>query len=69
MPDGATRAVAIFAFSEDVHWPQALVTAVGACFGGWTGALMLRRVNEKLLKLGIVAIGIALTIGLFWTTP
>ncbi len=30
---------------------------------------MLRRVNEKLLKLGIVAIGIALTIGLFWTAP
>jgi len=30
---------------------------------------MLRRVNEKLLKLGVVAIGIAFTIGLFWTAP
>ena len=40
-------AVAIFVFSNDVHWPQALVTAVGASFGGWAGALMLRRVNEK----------------------
>ena len=30
---------------------------------------MLRRVNEKLLKLGVVAIGVALTIGLFWTAP
>jgi hypothetical protein len=27
---------------------------------------MLKRVNEKLLKLGVVAIGLALTIGLFW---
>jgi len=59
-------AVAIFVFSRDVHWLQALITAIGASFGGWAGALMLRRVNEKLLKLGVVAIGVALTIGLFW---
>ena len=62
-------AVAIFVFSRDVHWPQALVTAIGASFGGWAGALMLRRVNEKLLKLAVIAIGVALTIGLFWTAP
>ena len=62
-------AVAIFVFSKDVHWLQALITGIGASFGGWAGALMLRRVNEKLLKLGVVAIGVALTIGLFWTAP
>ena len=44
-------AVAIFVFSNDVHWLQALVTAIGASFGGWAGALMLERVNERLLKL------------------
>jgi uncharacterized protein len=49
-----------------VHWLQALVTAIGASFGGWAGALMLRSVNEKLLKLGVIAIGFAPTIGLFW---
>jgi hypothetical protein len=43
------------------------ITAAGAPFGGWAGALMLRRVNEKLLNLGAVAIGLALAIGLFWT--
>ena len=58
-------AVAIFAFSSDVHWIQAGITAVGASFGGWAGALMLKTVNETLLKLAVVAIGIALTIGLF----
>jgi len=58
-------AVAIFAFSNDVHWLQALITAVGASFGGWVGALMLRSVNETLLKLAVVAIGLALTVGLF----
>ena len=62
-------AVAIFVFSRDVHWLQAIITALGASFGGWAGALMLRRVNEKLLKLAVVAIGVALTIGLFWTAP
>jgi hypothetical protein len=58
-------AVLIFVFSKDVYWQQALVTAAGASFGGWAGALMLKSVNEKLLKLGVVAIGVALTIGLF----
>ena len=46
-----------------------VITAIGASFGGWAGALMLRRVNEKLLKLAVVALGVALTIGLFWTAP
>jgi uncharacterized protein len=59
-------AVLIFVFSKDVHWLQALVTAAGASVGGWAGALMLKSVNERLLKLGVVAIGVALTIGLFW---
>jgi uncharacterized protein len=58
-------AVAIFVFSSDVHWLQVLVLAVGASFGGWAGALMLKRVNEGLLKLCVVAIGVVLTIGLF----
>jgi uncharacterized protein len=33
-------AVAIFVFSKDVHWLQALITAIGASFGGWAGALV-----------------------------
>ncbi len=62
-------AVAIFVFSSDVHWLQAIVLAIGASCGGWAGALMLRRVNERPLKLGVVAIGVALTIGLFLRAP
>ncbi len=58
-------AVAIFAFSALVHWESALVLCVGALAGGLVGAWMLRRVNEKLLRLAVVAIGLALTIGLF----
>ena len=59
-------AVAIFVFFPDVHWIQAAITAVGAAIGGWGGALMLKTVNEKLLKIAVVAIGLALTVGLFW---
>jgi uncharacterized membrane protein YfcA len=62
-------AVAILALSGDVHWIQAVVTTIGASFGGWAGALMLKRVNERLLKLVVVAIGAALTVGLFWKAP
>ena len=59
-------AVAMFAFSKDVHWPQVAVTAAGATLGGWLGALALQKVNERALKFGVVAIGVALTVGLFW---
>jgi uncharacterized membrane protein YfcA len=59
-------AVAIFALSSDVHWVQAGITAIGASFGGWAGAMMMKTVNEQLLRLAIVAIGALLTIGLFW---
>ena len=58
-------AVAIFVFSPDVHWRQAAITAVGASLGGWAGALALRRVDEKALRIGVTAIGVLLTIGLF----
>ena len=61
-----TAAVAIFAFSGYVRWPQVVVTALGASIGGWLGALALQHVNERALKIGVVAIGAALTIGLFW---
>ena len=59
-------AVAIFVFYPDVHWLQAAVTAVGGSLGGWAGAHMLKTVNEKLLKVAVVAIGLVLTVGLFW---
>ncbi len=62
-------AVALFVFSPDVHWLQVAFTAGGASLGGWVGALMLRRVNEKALSVGVVAIGAALTIGLFVRAP
>lgn len=58
-------AVAIFLFSPDLHWPQALVTAVGATVGGVAGAHLIHHIDERILRIFIIAIGAALTVGLF----
>jgi hypothetical protein len=59
-------AVLIFVFSPEVRWLQAGVASAGAITGGVMGGLMLHRFNERMLRLLIVLIGIALTIGLFY---
>lgn len=58
-------AVVIFVFSPDVHWLHAAVLGSGGIIGGVVGALLLPRVPERPLRIGVVALGIALTIGLF----
>lgn len=58
-------AVALFVTSPQLHWQEALALGTGAIGGGLLGSLALQRVNEKLLRIVIVGIGIALTIGLF----
>ncbi len=58
-------AVAIFVFSPQVRWHAAALAAAGAMLGGLAGARMLQSINERVLKLVVVLIGTALTIGLF----
>ena len=58
-------AVAIFLFSHDVHWLKAAVLGIGAIGGGLLGAWLLKRINAKALQIGVVVLGVALTIGLF----
>lgn len=58
-------AVAIFLFSSDVHWREAGVLGLGAIAGGLLGAGLLTRLNERWLRIGVVALGGALSIGLF----
>lgn len=62
-------AVAIFAFSHEARWFQVAITCVGATAGGIMGGLMLNRVNEKLLRIFIISIGLILTVGLFLHAP
>ena len=58
-------AVVLFVTSPQVHWTQALVLGAGAIVGGLAGTWALKRVNERGLRIAIVCVGIALTIGLF----
>jgi len=59
-------AVAIFLFSHEVRWLYAVVLGVGAIGGGLLGAWMLKRVDARILRIGVVVLGVALTVGLFW---
>jgi uncharacterized membrane protein YfcA len=58
-------AVMLFVFSGSVQWKQAAVLGVSAIAGGLIGAKMLSRLPEKFLRILVVLIGIALTVGLF----
>lgn len=58
-------AVALFVTSPDLHWREALVLSAGAIGGGLIGSWALQRVNERALRVAIVCIGLALTVGLF----
>jgi len=58
-------AVVLFAFSHDVRWLYALIVAAGSIIGGQIGAWMLLRVNVRLLRIFVVAIGAVLSVGLF----
>ena len=62
-------AVAIFVFAPQVRWRAAAVASAGAVLGGIAGAHMLQRVNERALRVVVVLIGVALTIGLFLHAP
>ena len=58
-----------FRLSPAVHWMLAGIACAGAIIGGVAGGLVLKRTNEKVLRLAIVLIGVALTVGLFVRAP
>jgi uncharacterized membrane protein YfcA len=58
-------AVALFVASPQVHWIEVVALGSGAMVGGLCGTWALHRVNEKVLRIVIVCIGICLTVGLF----
>lgn len=59
-------AVLIFLFSGEIYWIACAVACTGAVLGSMVGARVLHMVNERVLRLVVVMIGIALTLGLFW---
>jgi uncharacterized membrane protein YfcA len=58
-------AVAVFVFTPHIPWSRVATVGGGAILGGWVGAQLLRRVNERLIRGFVIVLGVALTIGLF----
>jgi uncharacterized membrane protein YfcA len=58
-------AVVIFVVRTQVDWRLIVYVAIAAIVGGQVGVLLRRRINETILRVGIVMIGAALTVGLF----
>ena len=58
-------AVAIFVFTPGIVWPKVAVLAVGAMVGGYGGAWLLKRVDERLIRGFVIVLGLGLTIALF----
>lgn len=59
-------AVVLFVTSPEVHWLEAVILGSGAIAGGLMGSWALHKINEKVLRIAIVVIGVCLTVGLFW---
>jgi uncharacterized membrane protein YfcA len=58
-------AVAVFLFTPSIPWTQVAIACAGAVLGGYAGALLLKRANERVVRAFVVFLGICLTIGLF----
>ena len=58
-------AAAVFAFSGAVAWGHAAAIGAGSIIGGYLGARALKVLPERVIKIGVIAIGAALTVGLF----
>jgi uncharacterized membrane protein YfcA len=54
-------AVLLYAWGNLVLWPQALMMMVGATLGGYFGARMAHHIPAKILRAGIVVIGLIMT--------
>ena len=58
-------AVLVFLFTPHIPWMRVAVLSVGAVIGGYGGAQLLRRVDERLIRGCVVVLGLFLTVGLF----
>lgn len=58
-------AALVFAATTAIPWAKAAAVGAGSMVGGYAGAILLKRVPVMWLRIGVIVIGAALTIGLF----
>ena len=61
----AAMAVIVFASGGVIGWPQAAVMVPAAALGGWSGVWAARRVPQPVIRVLVVAVGLALTVYYF----
>ncbi|MFA3919122.1 sulfite exporter TauE/SafE family protein [Ruegeria hyattellae] len=54
--------VVTFALAGIVYWPQAILMMVAATIGGYSGAIVARRLSASAVRAIVVCIGVAMTI-------
>jgi len=59
-------ALVYFTIKKLVVWPVALLMAAGAILGGYAGARLAKRVDQKRLQMFIVVVGLAVSAWLFY---
>jgi uncharacterized membrane protein YfcA len=65
---GSTNAVAVIVFVlvGTVFWTQAMVMLVAGIFGGYAGARVARKIEQRKLRIGISCLNCAITAAFFW---
>ena len=58
-------AAVVFALTTTIPWARAAAVGAGSMAGGYAGALLLQRVPVMALRIAVIVIGVALTVGLF----
>lgn len=57
-------AAVYFIYAGLIHWPEALLMAVGAIIGGYGAAGLARRMGQRVVRRIVIVIGFAMTISL-----
>ena len=60
-------AAATFAFKHQVNWNIAILMAIGAIAGGYTGAAIAQKIPDKTVRVVIICIGIGIAAKFFIT--
>ena len=58
--------ICIFGVGGLIAWPEALTMMIGSTAGGYLGGRYAKRVNEKILRVGVILFGLVLS-GVYFT--
>ena len=61
-------AIVMFIFAHAVIWPQALLMIGGAALGGYGGAYYAQKLDQKVVRVIVIALGATMTAYFFWRT-